>query len=145
MGHDIMLSVSYQNLGHILEQLRESSAVQASPELEEKVRNAILFHQQLASEYQEVLQEHQTLQRKLSALTRDPDEIVCGGVRPHLFRRYEEMRDAGMDEKEIYWAAKQDGLDEVELIKMLRQVFQLSLNEAQRTIYEAEQLLLRAA
>jgi hypothetical protein len=43
MGHDIMLSVSSQNLGHLLVQLAESPLVQASPELEEKVRTAILY------------------------------------------------------------------------------------------------------
>jgi hypothetical protein len=145
MGHDIMLSVSYQNLGHLLAQLRESVTVQATPELAEKVRNAILFHQQLAREYEDLWQEHQTLKQKLSQVTRDPGEIVCGDPHPARFSKYEQMRDAGMMMRDVYWAAKQEGLDKIELIAMLRQVFQLSLRDAQSAIVEAERLELRAA
>lgn len=145
MAHDILLSISYQNLGHLLAQLGESPLVQSSPELEEKVRNGILFHQQLACEYHEVLQEHQALKQTLSQLTREPSEIVCGASPPARFSRFEQMRTAGMDARGIYWAARQEGLDKIELIKMLRQVFQLSLREAQSVVAEAEQPELQAA
>jgi hypothetical protein len=145
MGRDIMLSVSYQNLGQILGQLRESPTVQSIPELAEKVRQAILFHQQLAHEYQELLQEHQTLKQKLSQFTRDPGEIVCDDTRPARFGKYEQMRNAGMGARDVYWAAKQEGLDKIELIAMLRQVFQLSLRDAQSAMVEAERLELQAA
>lgn len=145
MAHDIRLSISYQNLGQLLAQLGASPLVQSSPELEEKVRNGILFHQQLASEYQETLQEHQALKQKLSQLTRDPGEIVCGASPPARFSRYEQMRTAGMNAREIYWAARREGLDNIELVKMMRQIFQLSLREAQSVIAEAEQPELQAA
>jgi hypothetical protein len=91
------------------------------------------------------LQEHQTLKQKLSQLTRDPGEIVCGAPRPARFSKYEKMRDAGMTVRDVYWAARQEGLDKIELIAMLRQVFQLSLPEAQNAMVETERLELQAA
>ena len=145
MGHDIILSLNYHNLGNLLAQLQEASQVQASPALVEKIGNAILFHQQLANDYAQLLQEHHALKQELSALTRDAGEIVCGEQRAPEFSQYEQRRAAGMDAHEIYWAARQAGLEKVELIKMLQHVFQLSLRDAQKVIAEAEQLELKAA
>lgn len=136
--HDIMLSVSYESLGKILVQLQESPEIKASPELAERVRNAILFHRQISAELQGVLEESQELKRTISDLTREPGERVCDQPPRNQFGKYEEMRRLGANSEEVYFAAIKDGHDEIGAIKVLRQVFQLSLQEAQDAILQAQ-------
>jgi len=136
--HEILLSVSHQSLGKILEQLCESPEVKASPELTERLRQAIFFHQQVSVEFQELLQAYQDLREERSRLTRELDERVCNRISPSQFSQYEKMRDAGSRPPDVYLAAKNDGLDEIEAIKVLRQVFHFSLREAESAIAEAE-------
>jgi hypothetical protein len=135
---DTTLSVSYESLGNILEQLQESPEVKASLELTERVRNAILFHRQVSTEWQELLREHRELLGKISDLTREPGERVCNQSPPGQFIKYEEMRNHGADTQEVYLATKSDGLDDIGSLKALRQVFNLSLPEAQEAISQAE-------
>jgi hypothetical protein len=135
---DVMLSVAYQSLGKILAQLSESPEIQASPELSARIRNAQLFHQQMADELQEMLRENHSLRETVSELTRETDERVCGRPSTSRFARYEAMRDAGSDPQEVYLAARNDKLDEIETIRTLRHVFHLSLSEAEEAMAEAE-------
>ncbi len=135
--HDIMLSVNYESLGKILEQLQESPEIKISPELAERIRNAILFHQQISAELQGLLKEHQELKKTVSDLTREPGERVCHQSPQSLFSKYEEMRDIGAGPQQVYLAARDDGHDEIAAIKALRQVFHLSLQEAQEAISQA--------
>ncbi len=46
------------------------------------------------------------------------------------FQKYEKMRDQGGSPKEVYLAAKKDGLDFLALIRLLRKVFSLSFTQA---------------
>jgi hypothetical protein len=46
------------------------------------------------------------------------------------FQKYEKLRDKGASPKEVYLAAKHDGLDWPALIRLLRKVFSLSFAEA---------------
>ncbi len=135
---DTMLSVSYESLGKILEQLQESPEIRNSPELTARVRNAVLFHRQISAELQELLKEHQELRETVSDLTREPGERVCNQSAQNQFSKYEEMRDLGSDPQEVYLATKDDGLDDIKSIRALRQVFNLSLREAQKAISQAK-------
>ena len=143
--HDLMLSVSYESLGKILDQLSVAPEVQAAPKLAEQVGRARAFHQQLAVEFQGVLREEQELREQLSALTREPGERLCGDTGPEQLGRYERLRDSGATPQEIYLAAKEAEADEVSVLKILRQVFQYSLPEAQAVAKEAAHELLRHA
>lgn len=136
---DPMLSISYESLGKILEQLQESPEIKASPEFAERVRNALLFHQQISAELQGLLKERQELEKTISDLTRETGERVCNQPLPNRFGKYEEMRDLGADAQEVYLAATDDGYDEIGAIKALRQVFHLSLPEAQEVISQAQE------
>lgn len=46
------------------------------------------------------------------------------------FEKYEKMRDSGASAKEVYLATEADGLRKIESIKILIQVFKLSLVQA---------------
>src|SRR2546428_6935592 len=116
---DIILSVSYESLGKILEQLQEYPEIKASPELTERIRNAILFHRQISTEWQGLLEEHRELKKTVSDLTREPGERVCGQGLQNQFSKYEEMRDHGVRPSEVYLAAIEDGYDDVEAIRAL--------------------------
>jgi len=136
--HDTMISVSYESLGKILEQLRDAPEVQASRALAERIRNAIAFHQQISAEVLALKQERQLLEEKLSDLTREPGERVCHQTSPHSFGKYEKMYDQGATPQEIYHSTQIDGLDRVGALTVLRQLFQLSLQEAQDAISQTE-------
>src|SRR5574341_307954 len=140
-----MLSVSYESLGKILEQLQASPEIKASPELAERVKNAALFHRQIAAELRGLLEERQELKKTISELTREPGERVCDQPSQNRFSRYDEMRDLGADPQEVYLAARDDGFDEIEVIKVLRQVFHLSVREAQEAISKAQKELQQHA
>ncbi len=136
--HDTMLSVSYESLGRILEQLQDSSEIRASSELTARIRNAILFHRQISVDLQGLLEEYQNLKRTVSDLTREPGERVCNQLLRNQFGKYEEMRNLGVTPREVYFATRADGLDGIESIRALREVFNLSLQEAQEIISRAE-------
>lgn len=136
--HNILLSVSYKSLGKILEDIHNYPAVVASPELVQLVRNAISFHQQLQKDFSGLLEENQELKEDLSRLTREPGEIVDSKKMFDQFEKYERMRDAGKSPQDIYEAAKSEGLDSISLIKALRAVFNLSMNEATEIIDRVE-------
>jgi len=136
--HDTMLSVSYESLGEILEQLRDAPEVKTSPALAERVRNAIAFHQQISAEVLALKQERQLLDEKLSALTREPGERVCPQTSPYSFGKYEKMRDQGATPQEVFLLTQTDGLDRVGALTVLRRLFQLSLEEAQGLISQTE-------
>ena len=131
---DTMLSISYESLGKILDQLQEAPEIKNSRELAEWVRNAISFHQQMAGNVQALRQEQRRLRQELSDLTREPGERVCDQVLQNQFGKYEEMRHLGATPQEIYLATKDDGFDHIESIAALRRVFQFSLQEAQDAI-----------
>jgi len=133
-----MFSVSYESLGKILEQLQQSPEVRNSPELADHVHNAILFHQQILVELEGLLSERRELEEKVSELTREPGERVCNQPAQSRFVKYEELRARGASPQEVYRAARNDGLDTIESIKALRQIFQLSLPQAQEAVSQAE-------
>lgn len=143
--HDLMLSVSYESLGKILEQLSAAPEVQAAPRLAEQIGRARVFHQQLVTEFQGILREQQELREQLSALTREPGERLCGDATPGQFGKYERLRDSGAAPREVYLAAKDEGLDDLSALRILRQVFQFSLPEAQAVAAEAAQEMLQHA
>ena len=136
--HDMMLSVSYESLGKILAQLQDAPEIRGSQTLAERVRNAVSFHRQISVEMQASQQEHEMLKQKLSEMTRDPSERVCGQASLRDFGKYEEMRQQGAPPQQVYLATRNDGLDRVESIAALRQLFQFSLPEAQAVISQAE-------
>ncbi len=135
----MMLTVSYQSLGKILEELQNAPEIKESAELTSRVRNAILFHQQISTEWQGLLREYREIEQELSDLTREPGERVCNQPVSNEFGKYEQMRDHGAAPREVYLAAQDDGLDKIESIKALRQIFHLSLQEAQETIAQARE------
>src|SRR5207244_4339601 len=134
---DTMLSVSYQSLGKILEQLRDAPEVKVSRSLAEHVNNAIAFHQQISAEVLALKQERKLLEEKLSELTREPGEKVCHQA-SHSFGKYEKMRDHGATPQEVYLSTQADGLDYIGALAALRQVFHFSLQEAQDAITQTE-------
>jgi ribosomal protein L7/L12 len=48
------------------------------------------------------------------------------------------MRDHGVNPREVYLAAIEDGYDDIEAIRALRRIFNLSLQEARETISQAK-------
>ncbi len=136
--HELTFTVYAESLGKILEQLYASPEAQASPQLAEQVRNARGFHQRLAAEFQGLLREQQMLREQISALTREPGEHVCAPAGQARFDKYQRLRETGVTAPEVYLTAKHDGLDE---LRALRQVFQLSLREAEEVATQAEALL----
>jgi hypothetical protein len=136
---EIMLTVSYQSLGQILEELQNAPEIKRSAELSSQIRNAILFHQQISTELEGVLRRQLEVEQELSDLTREPGERVCHQPILDEFEKYERMRDRGAAPREVYLAAQDDGLDKIKSIKALRQIFHLSLQEAQETIAQARE------
>lgn len=137
MTQDMMLTVSYQSLGKLLAQLGENPAVNTSPELAEKVRQATLFHRQIADSLDALLQEQEAFRAELSRVTREEGERVCG-EQPPRHAKYEAMRAAGSGPDEIYFEAGADGLDRIQRLRVLRHVFHLSLAEAEQVAERAE-------
>jgi hypothetical protein len=136
MSQDVMLTVSYQSLGKLLAQLGENPAVNASPELAEKVRQAALFHRQMADSLDALLQEQEAFRAELSRVTREEGERVCG--EPPRHTKYEAMRAAGSGPDEVYFETKADGLDRIQRLRVLRHVFHLSLDEAEQVAERVE-------
>lgn len=56
------------------------------------------------------------------------------------FSKYATLRQQGISPTQIYLAGKKDGLDQLSLIRMLRQVSGLSLVEAKEVVIQAERL-----
>lgn len=56
------------------------------------------------------------------------------------YSKYEKMRDEGASPKEVYLAAKADNYNPIELIKLLRRVFDLSLIQAKEITVVSEGL-----
>lgn len=140
---NVMFSVSYESLGGILEQLQQSPEIKNSPELADRVHNAILFHQQISVELQGLLSEFRELEEKVSELTRESGERVCNQPARNRLVKYEELHAHGASPQDVYQAARNDGFDDIESIRVLRRVFQLSLSQAQETASQAEVELQR--
>lgn len=56
------------------------------------------------------------------------------------FRKYHQLKLNGRANHDVYQVAKADGMDTAGCVRMLRQVFQLSLSEAKEVMVIAEQL-----
>jgi hypothetical protein len=54
------------------------------------------------------------------------------------FAKYAEMRSTGASSHDVYFAAKADGVDAIKMVRLLRQVFGLSLAEAKQVTGAAE-------
>ena len=50
------------------------------------------------------------------------------------FTKYKYMRDAGANAQQVYMSAKTDGINPIACIRLLRELFQLSLVEAKEII-----------
>ncbi|MDX1951094.1 MAG: hypothetical protein SFY81_02855 [Verrucomicrobiota bacterium] len=50
------------------------------------------------------------------------------------FEKYKELKVAGKTPAEVFQIARKDGVDEIKMIRLLRQVFNLSLTEAKEVI-----------
>ncbi len=87
---------------------------------------------------QGLLKEHLELKKTVSDLTREPGERVCGQGLQNQFGKYEEMRNHGVNPQGVYLTVTEDGYDDVEAIRILRRVFNLSLQEAQEAISQAQ-------
>jgi hypothetical protein len=68
--------------------------------------------------------------RLTDALTRVAREIEGEALPSHEFDAYAAMRDAGRGAREAAARARSDGLDRVDALRMLRDVYALSLDEA---------------
>ncbi len=139
--HELTFTAYSESLGKILEQLNASPEAQASPQLAEQVHNARGFHQHLAAEFQGLLREQQMLREQISALTREPGEHVCAPAGQPRFDKYQRLRETGISAPKVYLTAKHDGLDDLSALRALRQVFQLSLREAEEAAAQAEAIL----
>ncbi|MEM8532636.1 MAG: hypothetical protein AAGF95_17460 [Chloroflexota bacterium] len=54
------------------------------------------------------------------------------------FEKYQHMHDAGASAAQIYLTAKEDGLNGITSIRLLRQICELSLTEAKEAMIIAE-------
>lgn len=54
------------------------------------------------------------------------------------FAKYEALRESGSSPKEVYAAAKRDGIDAITLIRMVRVVFGLDLVQAKEVAVEVD-------
>lgn len=136
--HETMLTVSYESLGKVLEQIQSSAEVKNSVELAGQVGQAVSFHQQMAAEIQALKEEQRLLRQKLSDATREPEERVCSESALNQFVKYEEMKSKGATAHEVYFAIRKDGLSQIESLLALRQVFNLRLQDAQNVLAQAE-------
>ncbi|MGH9799654.1 MAG: hypothetical protein ACRD82_04755 [Blastocatellia bacterium] len=136
--HETMLIVSYESLGKILQQIRESADAKNSRELAERVDQAISFHQQMDTEVAALQREHQHLKQKLSDMTRESGERICYEPATDQFAKYEAMKSRGATPQEVYSAVKNDGLTQIHAIAALRRVFNLHVNDAQDVLLQVE-------
>jgi hypothetical protein len=128
--NDLMLSAAYQSLGRLLAELTEDSAVKSDPGLSRRVGDAVSFHAILREEFRGVLEENEEMRRRLHSLTREPGEIVCDSRAEPDMGKYQKMKDEGASPADVYTAAERDGLGMVVSLRVLRQLFNLSLDEA---------------
>ncbi len=54
------------------------------------------------------------------------------------FEQYEQLRDTGESSLAVYLRAKDNGVDKLTLIRMLRSVFELSLEEAKKVSFKGD-------
>jgi hypothetical protein len=127
---DTTTEIVYHSLGNLLEQISHSTAVQDSPETAETVRNAIAFHQELEKEVSALINENRNLKQERETALGLANITGCVEESVDLFRKYEQMKLSGATPQEVYRQLRRDKLDRVNSIKILRRVFDLSLDEA---------------
>ena len=131
---EIVLSISYQSLGEILDSVIENPADQSSPALLEQIQSAIAFHKDIQSEVNAVVAVNKVLRKRLADLEETNDLAVAGELSDSVVDRYKIIRDSGGDPILVYHVAKAEGVSEIVSIRILRTLFDLSLDEANAII-----------
>ena len=127
--HIYSFESAYLSLENILHKIQNAAEVQSSFEVSEHARNAIAFHNLLKTEYKEAIQEIEKLQCELYELTRDPAEDSSDHSTVDC-TKYITLRDAGATADVVYQALVADGLGRIQSLKVLRTVYELSLQQA---------------
>ncbi len=135
LGHTSTFSIFHETLCNILDEMSQHSAVKNSEELSEQVNSALVLSKNLLEEIEPILERRYNLHQSLSNLTRDPDEIISGRTLAisHKIDKYNHVKDEGKSPTDVYMLLKSDDIkDELEIICVLRAVFNLSLIDAQK-------------
>ena len=133
----MMVGSLHASIRKQLETIREEPTVQASPELVKRVKEVLLFFDQLELAQQQMYTDNDTLRRKLNSITggREIGEVeenipeqVLGYQR--FLEQYQRMEQGGAGPEEIYRIAVKDGFENYIALKFIRQIFSLSLSDA---------------
>jgi hypothetical protein len=149
-SHHISIFLSArQTFDNIVRELIYSQEIHDFPEFRQYLESVAYLHHQVRVDCQEILMEYETFHRKLSEVTREKGEIVCSRHPGQLkkltesqkkLERYCLMKDEGATPEAIYKAAKLDGMESyIELLALLRKVFDFSLKQAKDMVEAIEQ------
>lgn len=142
--HNVTAEVVYQSLGKLLDQISRSAEVKNSPKTAEKVRNAIAFHQELEKELSALVNENQNLKQELQTVIGLANVNGCVEEPKNLYRKYEEMKLSGASVDKVYAQTQKDKLDRINTLKVLRRVFDLSLEDAMQILETNESTKIAA-
>jgi hypothetical protein len=133
-----MFLVAYESLGKVLAGLAEQPEIKSSPELLDRIQNAVKFHQQMQDYFQPLVNEYISTAKKLAEISRDPNAITSADDFS-LIGKYAQIRDAGADATVIYRVAKSDGVVGTMHYRILRKLFGFSWDEARIFIEKIEE------
>jgi hypothetical protein len=128
----LLLEVWYLSLKGILEKLQEHEEVKASEHLSERIHTALLFLGDAGKLVETANQEVNELRTKLSECLDMPKDHIEAfqALLPH----YENMVKAGATPEFIVKMAFLEEIDIVSIHRLVRNLFQLSLEESQDLI-----------
>jgi len=130
----LFLEIANASLERILNALADSPIIRANSELASKVNNALAFckeSQRVSGVLIGRVVELEALETAHSMTFEDP-AIITEKQLDEKIATYDEMRENGADENVIYLQAKKDGANDIQVLKILHAVFDLSLAEVQQ-------------
>ncbi len=144
LTHSTQFLIAYETMGNILNNLLDSPILIENEDILKNVDRAILLHQQLHADFNPLIEEQRKLKTKLSELTREPGEIIGGKnpIRiesPNFIKQRELIENENLSPIEACKTATANGIDDyIEILRLLRTVFNCSLKEAQEIVDQAK-------
>lgn len=124
------LDVDYVSLGHILQVLTDDPLIQSSTELADRVKNALLFHESMSKEVNQLIEENQRLRLENALIYSNGSSANGSELEQITLERYSVIKAAGGTIDLIANIARHEGLDEFMRARILVRLFGISWQEA---------------
>lgn len=124
---------SYRSLGAILLHLMDDPVIISNPEVHKKMQDAAGFHTLMENDIELLEAEFRAIAVELRKYQRHPNEIRSATDFSYI-DKYRQIAAAGGDADLICRIAKLDRVDDILILRILRHLFNLSLDEAKGVI-----------